>query len=73
MYYALNPLSVNPTKWLNTLKQFVGKLPTNCLSVFGHFVNLELKVLMYFSRLQSLFLSHRLLTQSQRWKYQDNV
>ena len=39
----LNPLSANPTKWPNTLKQFVGKLPTNCLSVFGHFVNLALK------------------------------
>ena len=26
----VNPLSANPTKWLNTLKQFVGKLPTNC-------------------------------------------
>ena len=38
-----NPLSANPTKWPNTLKQFVGKLPTNCLSVFGHFVNLALK------------------------------
>ena len=22
-----NPLSANPTKWLNTLEQFVGKLP----------------------------------------------
>ena len=40
---TLNPLSANPTKWPNTLKQFVGKLPTNCLSVFGHFVNLALK------------------------------
>ena len=40
---AFNPLSANPTKWPNTLKQFVGKLPTNCLSVFGHFVNLALK------------------------------
>ena len=40
---AINPLSANPTKWPNTLKQFVGKLPTNCLSVFGHFVNLALK------------------------------
>ena len=27
-------------KWSNTLKQFVGKLPTNCLSVFDHFVEL---------------------------------
>ena len=30
----INPLSANPTKWSNTLKQFVGKLATNCLSVF---------------------------------------
>ena len=34
-----NPLSANPTKWSNTLKQFVG----NCLSVFDHFVTLALK------------------------------
>ena len=39
----LNLLSANPTKWSNTLKQFVGKLPTNCLSVFDHFVGLGLK------------------------------
>ena len=39
----LNPLSANPTKWLNTLKQFVGSLTTNCLSVFDHFVGLALK------------------------------
>ena len=32
----LNPLNANPTKWPNTLKQFVGKLSSNCLSVFGH-------------------------------------
>ena len=38
-----NPLSANPTKWSNTHKQFIGKLPTNCLSVFDHFVKLELK------------------------------
>ena len=37
------PLSANPTKWSNTLTQFVGKLPTNCLSVFDHFVGLALK------------------------------
>ena len=42
-----NLLSANPTKWPNTLKQFVGKLPTNCLSVFGHFVNLVLKGLIH--------------------------
>ena len=41
----INPLSANPTKWSNTLKQFVGKLSTNCLSVFDHFVELVLKAL----------------------------
>ena len=40
---VLNALSANFTKWSNTLKQFVGKLPTNCLSVFDHFVGLALK------------------------------
>ena len=39
----IKPLSANPTKWSNTLKQFVGKLPTNCLNVFHHFVKLALK------------------------------
>ena len=34
----VNPFSINPTKWPNTLKQLVDKLPTNCLSVFGLFV-----------------------------------
>ena len=33
-----NPLSANPTIWSNTLKQLVGKLPTNCVIVFDHFV-----------------------------------
>ena len=41
----LNPLSANPTKSSNTLKQFVGNLPTNCLSVFDHFQILALKEL----------------------------
>ena len=34
------------TKWSNALKQFVGNLPTNCLSVFDHFVGLALKGLI---------------------------
>ena len=38
----LDPLSDHPTIWSNTLKQFVGKLPTNCLGVFDHFVGLPL-------------------------------
>ena len=42
-YYLLNPLSANPTKWSSTLKQFVGFLPKNCLSMFDHFVGLAFK------------------------------
>ena len=40
---GFNPLSANPTKWSNALKQFVDKVPTNCLSVIGYFVKLGLK------------------------------
>ena len=43
MRLYINPLSTNFTKWPNTLKQFVGKLPTNCLSMFDHFLGLALK------------------------------
>ena len=43
---CFNPLSANFTKWPNTLKQFVGQLPTNCFSVFDHFVGLALKGLI---------------------------
>ena len=42
----LNPLGANPTKWSNRLKRFVGNFPTNCLSVFDHFVKLALKGLI---------------------------
>ena len=30
-------------KWSNTLKKFVGKLSTNCLSMFDHFGGMALK------------------------------
>ena len=39
----LNALSANLAKWSNTLKQFVGNLPTNYLSVFDYFEGLTLK------------------------------
>ena len=39
----INTLSASFTKWSNTLKQFVAKLETNCLSVFDHFVVSALK------------------------------
>ena len=38
-----NQRIANITKWSHTLKQFVGNLPTNCLSVFDHFVITALK------------------------------
>ena len=44
--FRVNALSAKITKWSDTLKQFVGKLPTNCLSVFDNFVGLALKELM---------------------------
>ena len=43
LHSYLNPLNANPEKWSNTLKQIVGNLPTICLSVFNHFMNLALK------------------------------
>ena len=42
-FEPFNSFSANPTKWSNTLKQYVGKLLTNCLSVFDHFVGLAIK------------------------------
>ena len=45
--WFVNPLSAKPTKWSNTLKQFVDKL-LNCLSLFNHFVKLALKRLILF-------------------------
>ena len=36
---VFNPLTTNPPKWSNTLKQ----LPTNCWNVFDHFARLALK------------------------------
>ena len=31
-------LSASPWKWSRRLKQFIARLPTNCLSVFDHFI-----------------------------------
>ena len=41
------PLSANPTEWSSTLKQVVSNFPTNCLSLFDHFVGLALKGLRW--------------------------
>ena len=40
---GFKPLSANPTKWSNTLKQLVDNLPTNCLSASDNFVGWRLK------------------------------
>ena len=45
---GFNPLSANPEKWSNTLKQIVGNLPTIYLSVSDHFMNLAFKRLKTF-------------------------
>ena len=42
----INPLNSNPTVLSNTLKQLVDNLPTNCLSVFDHFVGLAFRGLI---------------------------
>ena len=57
----INHLRANPTKWSNTLKQFVGKLPTNCLVVFDHFVGLALKGLndAFFEPYQISLIKHK--------------
>ena len=49
----VNSLSANPAKWATTLEQSIGccrhtytirrQQPTNCLSVFDHFMGLVLK------------------------------
>ena len=61
--YHINPLSANPSKWSNTLNQFVGKLPTNWLSVFDHFEGLALK------RLRSRFYSSGTENSKDKTKY----
>ena len=67
--HLLNPLSANVKKWSNTLKLFVGKLPTNCLSVFDHFVGLALKGLIGVAQLRQVHKSknNRYGTHAQYW------
>ena len=56
--FQINPLSANPTKWSYVLKQLVGNLAKNCLSVFDHFVKLALK------GLNSLVISSKYLSKN---------
>ena len=72
-----NPLSTNFTNWSNTLKQFIGKLPTNCLSVFDHFVGLALKGLRLMSWISEFsfqkFSSENLQSFSIKNIFHDNI
>ena len=61
-YSVINLLRANPTRWSNTLKQFVGNFPTNCLIVFDHFVRLALRVNTAKSALSSIFPFDNVLT-----------
>ena len=54
---SFNLLSVSPTKWSNTPKQFVGKMLTSFLSVFDHFVELVLKGLTASPFLEPVYTS----------------
>ena len=47
VYFTLLNFKCLFRKMAKTLKQFLGKLPSNCLSVFDHFVKLALKGLNY--------------------------
>ena len=56
----------------NTLTQVVGKLPTNCLSVFDHFVGLALKGLGLFLDPKLSFEEHSMhhcVKSVQIWSY----
>ena len=55
----INLLSANLKKLPNTFKQFVDNLPTNCLSVFDHFVKLALKELTLKDFMLTEFFSNR--------------
>ena len=61
----MNPLSANPTKWSNTLNQFVGNLPTNCLNAFDYFVGLGMKGLKHVNnKVHIIFQNFRLLVKA---------
>ena len=52
---VFNASSAKISDWSNTLKQVIGNLPTNCLSVFDHFVGLTLKWLRFISKVKNDF------------------
>ena len=80
-----NPLSANPTKCPNTLKQqFINKLSTNFLSMFDHFVRLAYgdsaqvvclwkklaKQVLYFLYIYTIYSVNTGKRQCSTWKHQ---
>ena len=62
MFLFIINLKRQSHKMVNTLKQFVDNLPTNCLTVFYHFVELLLKGLSkIFHEQLSTFLRSNIL------------
>ena len=59
-----NLININPINWSDTLKQFVSKLLTNCLSVFDHFVGLVLKGLTTTKKLMERYGTSTYLRES---------
>ena len=62
IWKLVNPFCTNPTKWSNTMKQFVGNLAKNCLSVFDHFVGLALEGLTLFKRNKHIVFGNLAIT-----------
>ena len=69
--YGINTLSAIITKWSNTLKQFVGNLLTNCLSVFDHFAGLALKGLKKIKTKKKQSFKYVVLSESIRVRTKD--
>ena len=61
MWNKFNPLSANPEKWSNILKQIVGNMPTICLSVFDHFMDLALKGLSTLTSIVPVIIRKRIV------------
>ena len=53
-FIIYNSLGTKFIKWSNTLKQFVGKLPMNCLIVLDHFVGLARKGIIFSLKLDKV-------------------
>ena len=70
--WEINSISANPTKWSSALKRFVGKFPTNCLSVFDHFDRFGLVRKVFTQNIAKLRLNFQRKTCFLPFKVPDN-